>query len=154
MVMVKKSKRDVFVNIDMSMLMSRAWQTMNSRQKILYLCCKAQSCCVSVSQSEDDIKEDRKCFEFPQRLWLKKNEKLSTPAAPAETYNLYSDKKYFYKDMAILIDHGFVDCVDCGAGFGKKNLYTLSDRWRNYGQPRYTVPDYVKTIAMRETTQK
>lgn len=139
----------ISVNINMSMLMSYAWQTMSYGQGVLYLYCKTQCCRNSINRSEDDPENNQGCFEFPEYLWIKKDEKHGTTAAPAETYNLYSDKESFYRDIAVLIDHGFIDCVRRGSGFGKKTLYRLSERWRNYGQPGYLVPDEVKTIAMR-----
>ncbi len=39
------------------------------------------------------------------------------------------------------IDKGFIDIESTGAGVHKvKNLYRISDRWRNYGTPDYESP--------------
>ncbi len=40
-----------------------------------------------------------------------------------------------------LRDKGFIDIAESGAGLYKsKNLYAISDRWRDYGTPQYRPP--------------
>lgn len=149
----KSKSCDVSANIYMSMLMSYAWQDLTSRQKSLYLCCKAQYYSLSNNKTgfDEEFRNNRDYFVFPQHLWFKNSKKAKTPDGSAKNYNLYGNKRSFYYDMGVLIDHGFIDCVKCGADLRKKTLYRFSDRWHDFGEPGYVVPEDVKTIAMANT---
>lgn len=141
---------DVSANIYVSMLMSLAWQTLTPRQKTLYTCCKAQYYSSSNNKAgfDEQFRNDRDYFVFPQHLWFKNKSETDQSDTPMKSHNLYGNKRSFYSDMGALIDHGFIDCVQCGADLRKKTLYRFSDRWHDYGKPGYMVPENVKTIAM------
>lgn len=152
----KTKTYDVSANIYVSMLMSYAWQDLNSRQKNLYLCCKAQYYSSSNDKTgfDDEFRNNRDYFVFPQHLWFKDSKETDTSDSSLKSHNLYSNKKTFYRDMSALINHGFIDCIECGADLRKKTLYRFSDRWHDFGKPGYVVPENVKTISMQNTRKK
>lgn len=126
-------KSDTSANIYMSMLTHPAFMDLTPRQKVLYLYCKAQL----YGEKHKQIVDGKECFTMNRSKWQK-------------LYSLYKpgNEGAFYTDMSSLIEHGFIDCVFCGATLRKKSLYCFSDRWQKWGQPDYTVPANVKTMAL------
>lgn len=128
---------DTYASIYMSMILSEAWRDLTVEQQRLYLYCKEQY------YGEKRPKEaDREVFTMNRAKW--------------SAYGLYSttNAKGFIRDMTALIEHGFIDCVSCGAANQKKSLYRYSARWQNYGTPLFTVPESVKTSAMKGTRKQ
>lgn len=112
---------DTSANIYESMLRSVAWKDLSGNQKALYVTCKAQYYDVKKHPNEDRLQ-----FHMNQNLWMKK-------------YELYNEgnRAGFYKDMDVLISHGFIECVENGKSTFSKSVYKYSNRW----------PEW-KTIAM------
>jgi len=48
----------------------------------------------------------------------------------------------FYRNSGDLIDKGFIDLIHQGGSLeGDKSLYTMSERWRDYGTDHFIVKD-------------
>jgi hypothetical protein len=131
------ARSDVFASLYMSMLTHPAFKDMKPRTQILYLYCKAQL----YAEKNKAIVDGEECFSMNRNKW--KN-----------LYELYTNPNSFYKDMDILIGHGFVDCVSCGAISRTKNLFRLSARWQKWGTPDFTLPNKVKTISYMNKEKK
>ena len=86
----------------------------------------------------DHVRGDPAYFTFNRAKWHKDG-----------LYGLYSNSGQFYRDMAALIEHGLVDCVQSGFSTRSKSLYKLSDRWKLWGTDNYCVPASVMTLSMR-----
>lgn len=127
-------KGDTSANIYMSMLTHPAFLDLKPRAQILYVYCKAQL----YAEKRKTIVDGRECFTMNQAKWH-------------GLYGLYSlgNRRAYYEDMSSLIDHGFIDCLHCGAISRTKNLFCFSDRWQQWGQPDYSVPENVKTMALQ-----
>ena len=90
------------------------------------------------------VRENPAYFTFNKAKWHKDG-----------LYGLYSNSRQFYKDMAALIEHGLVDCVQSGYSTRTKSLYKLSNRWQLWGTENFTVPTSVMTTSMlREFNKK
>lgn len=50
----------------------------------------------------------------------------------SKTYPLYTNKKQFYKDRDMLIEHGLIEVVECGKNTRTKNIYRFSDKWQSW----------------------
>ena len=142
---------DTYAAIYRSMRLSNAWQDLSPKQHDLYFCCKSEY----YGKGRHDLDQFNNYFtdngieknshpEYFTMNWGKVKR-------PDGLYALYTNSNSFYSDMASLIDHGFIDCVICGADARAKSLYKLSDRWQRYGTEQYEVPEEVKTIALRGT---
>lgn len=129
---------DTSANLYMSMLNSRAWRDLTVNQRQLYLYCKAQ-----YYAEKQKPNEDRMNFTMNQSKWC-------------GLYGLYkkSNAKGFYRDMAALIEHGFVRCVECGANTRTKSIYAFSDMWQRFGTEEFRLRPCDKTIAMRNTESR
>ena len=71
-------------------------------------------------------------------------------------YNLYSigNAARFYRDMSALIEKGFINCVEQGAIYKKKNVYEFSERWHKYGTNEYVLNDSMLTAGMLRRKKK
>ena len=108
----------------MSMMMSPAWKALTARQKVLYLYCKAQIHAEkrkpkTFMEEEQQQDADRLNFTMNQSKWR-------------GLYELYkpNDEKSFYRDMAALIDSGFIRRVQSGRTTRTKTIYGFSNGWR------------------------
>ena len=128
------SRSDTSANVYDSMLRSAAWIDLKPSAQALYFVCKSQY----YAEKRKPIISDRTSFTMNQGKW-------------ADTYKLYrkDNSKAFYRDMAALIEHGFIDCAESGANTRTKSIYRFSSRWHDYGTQAFEVPDSVKTAAMR-----
>ena len=122
---------DPVIRIFRSMLESVAWRKAPPRAKTLYITMKAMFY-DSLENDKDGFDEvyrkDNHYFTFNEAKWIKGNK---------DGFELYSDKKAFYKDLKILIRLGFIDFVDSGCGKSMKNLYMFSSRWTKYGTDNF-----------------
>ena len=118
-----KVRKDSSANLFESMLTSEAFQSLTSRQKVLYVYCKSQYYGKrKPGRDYPDIKELQgdDMFYFNLRL--------------AITYGLYpeSSSSNFYSDMGVLIDRGFIERVVSGAAHRSKSIYRFSDGWQKW----------------------
>lgn len=113
-----KNQADTSANIYESMLQSPAFKSLNSKQKILYVYCKAQY--YGKRKPSKDYKEqyqEDSCFYMN---WGK-----------ALDYGLYKEtcSSNFYKDMKVLEKKGFIKKLKSGKDHKEKNVYQFSDEW-------------------------
>ena len=96
------------VTISMAVLMSESWKKLTKNAQVLYLYCVFES-----------LFDNDKRFTMNKEKWQ-------------HFYEIYpSDNGQFYKDMALLVERGFVDIVQSGCISRTKSIYRLSDRWKN-----------------------
>lgn len=128
---------DISANVYMSMLLSPAWKDLTANQQRLYLVCKAQFYGEKTKPNGDPL-----CFTMNQSKWC-------------GLYGLYekSNAKGFYRDMAALIENGFVTCVESGAPTRTKSIYRFSSMWQKYGTESFTVSTSEMTLSMRRKKQ-
>lgn len=131
------ASNDTSANLYMSMLLSDAWRTLTAQQQRLYLYCKAQYYAEKQKPTGDPL-----CFTMNQSKWC-------------GLYGLYekSNAKGFYRDMAALIEAGFVTCIECGAATRTKSIYRFSSMWLKYGTPAFAVAPSDMTLSMRRKEQ-
>lgn len=143
-----KGEGDTSSNLFMSMSMSLAWKKATPRAQMLYINMKHMQF-GNTKHDKDKFdaayRNDNRYFTFSEKKWLKGYEK---------GFEMYSDKRAFYKDVEILIGLGFIDCIEVGCNTRTKNLYRFSERWRLYGTPQFSVPEKYKTEAMRGTKKE
>ena len=115
---------DTSANIYISMLMSKAWKELSAKQHELYLYCKAQY----YAEKKKPIADNSLSFTMNQSKWR-------------DLYELYtsSNKNSFYRDMNVLIEHGFIRCIYCGSTTRTKSIYEFSDKWQKYGTPAFEI---------------
>ena len=89
---------DVSANIYLSMMLSPAWMALTNNQRNLYVYCKLQ-----YYAEKKKPNGDSELFTMNQAKWSK-------------LYGLYKENNAssFYRDMAALINHGFIKCEECG----------------------------------------
>lgn len=113
---------DTSANIYMSMLLSDSWKALSKNAMILYVYCKEQL-----------YAEKRKPNPNPELKHLTEQEQARcftmNRAKREDLYGLYSNSNQFYKDMKLLIKHGFVELIESGRTTRTKNIYMLSDKW-------------------------
>lgn len=142
-----KGEGDTSANIYMSMMTSLAWKKLTPRAGFLYLHMRALefgNTRHDKDSFEEVYRDNNKYFTFNESKWLKGK----------GGFELYSNKNSFYTDIAILIELGFIDCVECGESTRTKSLYKFSSRWQTYGTAQYSVPEKYKTTSMRGTRKK
>lgn len=123
-----------FIRLFYDLLDSEAFHDLTPKQQILLVFCIRES----HGRAMADNGGDERLFYMNRALRVEK-------------HGLYADtdKRGFERDMAALIEHGFVDCVQSNYRSRERNLYRLSARWNMWGQPAFSVPDSVKTTHMR-----
>jgi len=122
------ASNDTSANIYMSMLMSAAWRELTPKQQQLYLYCKAQYYGEKSSNLPVEHKDNPLAFTMNQSKWR-------------DLYGLYTyaSKRYFYRDMAVLISVGLIRCIEIGSTTRTKSIYEFSDKWQKYGTPKFEV---------------
>ena len=131
------TSNDTSANLYMSMLLSDAWRALTAQQQRLYLYCKAQYYAEKQKPNGDPL-----CFTMNQSKWC-------------GLYGLYekTNAKGFYRDMAALIEAGFVTCTECGAATRTKSIYRFSSMWQKYGTPAFEIAPSDMTLSMRRKEQ-
>lgn len=115
---------DTFATIYDSMLLSDAFQDLNSTQQILYIICKKQF--YGARKPHKD---------YPDMIELAGDDKFYLNVDIAiNRYHLYSpkSKKNFYTDMQVLISHGFIERVASGKAHRTKTIYKYSAEWKKW----------------------
>ena len=131
------STSDTSANIYLSMMLSDAWKTLTAKQKVLYLACKSRFYAEKRKPNDDAL-----CFTLNQHVW-------------ADTLQLYpkTNARAFYRDLAALIEHGFIICVQSGAATRTKSIYRFSDAWQRYGTEAFSVAPTSMTLSMLHKAQ-
>ena len=118
---------DTSANIYLSMLVSPAWLALTKNAQILYVYCKSQYYAErrkpipQIRQLNDT--QLKRCFTMNKSKWL-------------DIYHIYnSEYGQFYKDMAMLVEQGFIEVVESGKSNRTKSIYMFSDKWREKGEP-------------------
>lgn len=142
-----KGIHDTSASIFRSMLLHQVCRDLTASQFRLYVYCKSEL--YGKNRHDLDgfpayVRDDPAYFTFNKAKWQKDG-----------LYGLYSNSGQFYKDMAALIEHGFIDCVQSGYSTRTKSLYKFSTRWQLWGTENFTVPTSVMTTSMlRELNKK
>jgi len=118
-----KSQADTSANIYESMLQSPAFKSLTSKQKILYVYCKAQyygKRKPSKDYEKQGLYQEDSCFYMN---WQK-----------AIDYKLYTEKSHstFHRDMKALEAKGFIKKLKSGKDHKEKNVWQFDDRWTTY----------------------
>lgn len=123
---------DVSANLYLSMLTSPAWLDLSAQQKTLYVYCKLQ-----LYAEKRKPTDDTTTFTMNQGKW-------------AEKYKLYKTNNFkgFARDMAALIDHGFIICVASGAFTRTKSIYRFSSMWQHWGTEAFEISPTNCTLSM------
>ena len=119
---------DTSANIYDSMMLSKAYRDLKTRQQQLYTICKAQyygkrkpkQDYADIEQFQDDT-----CFYLNLGNVVR--------------YGLYTQnmRKEFYGDMKALQEHGFIIQISKGGGNGKtKSIYQFVSDWRTWIPPK------------------
>lgn len=118
---------------------SPAYHDLTPKQKVLYCYCVRES---HGSAAEDATRAGK---PYDERLFYMNRE------LACDRHGLYTrgDRRGMVRDMAALVEHGFVDCLSMGRKEMAKNLYRLSARWHFWGTPSFSMPEEVKTEHMR-----
>lgn len=116
-------RADTSANIYESMLLSKAFITLTSKQQILYIYCKSQY--YGHRKPEKDYK-DIEQFQGADLFYLN--------WAAVKAYGLYKDSMHsnFYKDMKALCEHGFIRNISSGASQRKKSIYKFCSDWQTW----------------------
>ena len=113
---------DTSANIYESMLDSPAFKSMNKSQQLLYVYCKAQYYGKrKPSKDHKDLEQEQDIFYFN---WGK-----------ALEYGLYTptSSRNFYRDLKVLVEHGFIKRIYSGQGHKEKNVYQFASGWQKWG---------------------
>lgn len=119
----QRTRKDTFARLYESMLTSPAFMSLNSKQKVLYLYCKAQF--MGKRKPERD---------FPDIDSVKGSDKFYLSWATVQKYELYkpSMSANFYNDMKALCEHGLIEIVSSGKMQRMKSIYKFSDKWKTW----------------------
>ena len=111
---------DTSANIYESMMLSKAYQSLSNRQKVLYNVCKAQY--YGKRKPEKD---------YPELEEMKGDDKFYLNFDLVQRYGLYTKnmRKEFKADKETLCAKGFIELVSSGATNYKKSVYKYSDKW-------------------------
>ena len=108
-------KNDRFVRLHIELIESEAFKRLNGRQQSLYLYMKAQ---YKGKETKNNPNRNKLQFYFNWNLAEKK-------------YRLYTNRDTFYKDIKVLIEYGFIECVENNHYLRKKSIYSFSDKWKS-----------------------
>ncbi len=116
---------ETFARIYESMLRSSAWKSLTTKQKLLYVYCKAQYFGKrKPSYDFPDLELDETSFYFHKKQAL--------------DYGLYSDStlRFLYSDMRELEKKGFIEIVASGRPNHMKSIYKFSGKWQLWEQKK------------------
>lgn len=132
------SSSDTSSNIYMSMLLSPAFRDLTAQQARLYLFCKAQYYAEKQKPNNDPL-----CFTMNKSKW-------------SGLYGLYDENngRGFRRDMAALIEHGFITCQECGAITRTKSIYCFSSEWQRWKTEAFTLSPSEMTLSMSRKRAK
>lgn len=112
---------DTSSNIYESMLQSEKFKDLALRQRMLYVYMKAQY-----------YGKRKPGKDFPEIESLQKDEMFYFTLNMAEEYKIYSksNSAQFYKDIKVLVEHGFIKKVVSGRNTKSKNIYEFAGDWK------------------------
>jgi len=108
-------KNNRFVRLFIEQLESPAAKKLNGRQRALYLYMKIEYR-GNETKNNPNGKKEQFCFN-----WQLAHSK----------YELYTNQKTFYNDIKVLIEYGFIECVENNKNLRQKNVYAFSDKWKD-----------------------
>ena len=100
------STGEKIVALCLTQLMSDAWANLTGNQRNLYIFMRLRY-----------DGENEHGFYFNKALYMKQ-------------YRLYTNGTQFQRDLAGLVENGFVDIVERGWTTRTRNVYAFSDRWQ------------------------
>lgn len=111
---------DTSANIYHSMLTHPAFMALKTRQKVLYLYCKAQY-----------YGKRKPGKDFPDVKALQSEDCFYMNLSLAVSYGLYTrnGNKEFYADMKALCEAGFLEMVANGKNTQSRSIYRFSEKW-------------------------
>ena len=117
---------DISSNLYFSMLTHPAYKDLSPKQQQLYTYCKLQYYAQSGRRAVDQA--DNSKFYFNRSLWQ-------------DIYCLYSksNQSSFYKDMAKLIENGFIKCIESGKTTRTKSIYQFSNMWQKWNTEEFKI---------------
>jgi len=120
-----KVRTDTSANIYESMLLSKAFVTLTSKQQILYVYCKSQYY---------GHRKPEKDFPEPEYEQIQGADAFYLNWSTVKKYGLYKDSMHsnFYKDMKALCEHGFIKNISSGQSRRTKTIYRFSGDWRTW----------------------
>lgn len=128
-----------FVQLYADLLDSPAFHDLSPKAKVLYIYCLRESHGAAMrNNAPEGGMGDERLFYMNHALRTKVHE-LYAP----------SDTRCFERDMAALIEHGFVDVTRSGYERREKTVYRLSSRWNLWGSPDFTVPENAKSTHIK-----
>lgn len=118
-----KKRMDTSAGIYESMLLSEAYKSLTTRQKMLYVYCKAQFW--------GKRKPGR---DYPDNPEVQGDEFFYLNLSLIVNYGLYTRNmgNVFYQDMKVLEQVGFIERVARNKGGKRKAIYKFSDKWKKY----------------------
>ena len=121
-----KEQTDTTTNICYSMLISPAFMDLSARQRMLYIYAKSQYFGAR-SRPKNDYKDIEEYQKDGGRKYFYLNHYLLS-----EVYGLYpkSNTRDLYKDINVLIEHGFIEQVSNGRANQKRSIYKYSEKWK------------------------
>lgn len=138
----------LFSQMYSTMLLSEAFLSLSGNQKSLYLYCKFQR---FGEKDKHLLSTDEK--PYGDKMYFSMNRHKYQ-----ENYKLYKKGNHngFQRDMAELINKGFIDCVACGWYSKQRTIYAFSERWKLYGTENYQPPTYqqMTTFMINEIRDK
>jgi len=114
---------DTSANIYESMLQSKAFKDLTTKQRELYVYAKGQR--YGKKKPGKDYK-DYPEFQGDELFYLN--------FGLVKAYGIYTEgnKGEFYKNIKALVEHGFIEVVSSGAKTHSKSIYRYSDRWQTW----------------------
>lgn len=119
-----KTRKDTTANISASMLFSAAFQSLENRQKVLYLYMKGEFFLQPDHQ--------RPARVYPEAPGLEEKDFFFTWSMAKQT-GLYKDgsRATFSRDVKALEQKGFISTIFRGDKNGRKSVYRYSGNWKN-----------------------
>lgn len=125
-----KIVNDTYARMTDSLLLSPAFYDLKPHEQALYFFMRQQEFGkrkpnrdYNEESPEWDIIKNELCFYFP---W-------HTAKAYSKRYKDTSSR--LYKDIDVLIEHGFIEKVLNGRSARSNNVYKYSDKWQKWQQP-------------------
>lgn len=125
-----KDRKDTYARICESLLLSDAFKDLKPHIQMLYIFMREQYMGKHKPNRDYDEASDLweavrsdKCFYFP---W-------HTAKQYSKRYEDNSSR--LYKDIEVLIDHGFIEKRVNGRSAREKNVYYYSDKWQQWKKP-------------------
>ena len=121
----EEKQKESFTKIYESMLLNPVFQSLNLRQRFLYVVCKAQY--YGKRKPERDFKDVEE-YQGKELFYLN--------WGTVQRYGIYKPTMHsgFYKDMKALIDAGLIERVTSGKNQRTKSVYRYSSKWRTLEQ--------------------